>query len=96
MNSAMLGYFAGSFLTPFFIAAVWLLFCRVTPLKKSPGISYGIAASVVLLVSLLSQIGAGYSLVAALGQLLNLPLLFWGYKRAVQKSQQPASSVGAI
>ena len=91
MNATQLGMFVGSFFTSLLLAVVWLLICKaISPLRRRPGISYGVAIVLGFVPSVITIGGPSVSNVLA--ALLCGGLLFWQYNRAKANcgSQSPA------
>ncbi len=91
-----IGHFIGFFLGTLILPVVWLIICKVIPpLRRRPGVSYGIAIALAFLPSLgfiarsfPSQLVASELLVG----LLCAALLFWQYTRAKAKLRRAPSN----
>lgn len=84
MNAVEFGSFLGSFAMSLLFAAVWLLICKtISPLRRRPGISYGIAVAFSFIPSLVTIGGPSVSNVLA--ALLCAGLLAGQYSRAKEK-----------
>lgn len=78
----MFGYVIGQFVMFLLVAAIWLIITKlIPPLRRRPGISYGVAMVLVVLLAL-TQIGLSPSLAfTALAAVICEALLFWQYRR---------------
>lgn len=86
MSAGLIGYFFGAFVMSLLFAAVWLIICKlVPPLRKKPGISYGVAMVLALIPPFLTLGVSDTIIVNFVAAFACVGLLFWQYKRAQAK-----------
>lgn len=95
MSAGMVGYVIGQFVMFLLVAAIWLIITKlIPPLRRRPGISYGVAMVLVVLLAL-TQIGVSSSLaLTAVAVVVCEALLFWQYRRDRAKQAKQAPAVG--
>lgn len=87
--AALAGQFVGAFAVALLFAVVWLIICMVIPpMRRRPGVSYGIAIALSFVPSLINVDGPTAS--NLLASLLCVPLLLWQMKRAQAKARAAA------
>jgi len=78
----MIGYLFGQFLIFLVVAAIWLIVTKlIPPLRRRPGVSYGVAMALVLLASLTQIHASSWLVLTGVAFLLCEALLFWQYRR---------------
>ena len=91
MNPAQVGMFVGSFMVSLFFAVVWLLICKaIPPMRRKPGVSYGVAIGLAFVPAFVTIGGPTFWNVLA--ALLCAGLMYWQYTRAKAKLQSQVSS----
>lgn len=94
MSAGLIGYVFGQFIMFLLVAVVWLIITKlIPPLRRRPGVSYGVAMVLVVLLAL-TQIGVSSSLaLTTVAAIVCEALLFWQYRRdrSKQTKQAPAA-----
>src|SRR5258705_2130285 len=84
----LLAVLLAGFTLSLILPVLWLIICKIIrPLRRRPGISYGIAMALAFVWGLFEI--RGDSRVTIIGAPFAAAFLFWQYKRAKANSLQP-------
>jgi hypothetical protein len=89
-SGRFVGFVLGVFLASMFIPVILLIVFGLTPLKRKPKISHGVAGVLAIATAFAAAGGGGDPLASVLAAILAAAVFWWGYARAKRRLTVPS------